>query len=676
MLSTYLMTAVLASVLLLCAIGAVAQQPMCGQSLSPTQANLGQPIQGFALVATPLRSVANPRFQIQFPSRDFFADGAASRGLKVTISGCFSGTDAQATIYNDTVTTRADLFTGGIVSPDVACTVTVESTDKVAFPNDLKAPSEVFGNFIVPDSDYFVSFIFRILTNSLTVIDESVNTDDRTAKLVILDSFNKISFNGVSGGAAVTTPSSTLDSLVVKTTPNVAVDVGSSFPSDKQIQLAFSQDIFPVTSAALTATVSGCTSVSSAAVTIVNSKTITFVAGAVSLTNTECVITVNRGNAGDLVLPAANELSVEIELRDTAGFRLPRLFGRSASQPTNAMSSIQFSTDPASAGVRTALNAVSVQATPKNALAATDYVQVTLRNVIFRNFPANGSLNGLFVLDVTGCASSANTGLALNTDSLTSSFAQLTTSAAVNFDAGSTAACTFTVRVATGAAVTMSVYEAATTIRATVATSSSATFGAVGATNYASVDLSIYSMTDLSFAVSSQKAGDALTSIKLQGTPANNILSTEAPQIRVVIPKILSIENTKDYNIEVSGCASYGPADITVPDDVSCSAVFSVTPTGAITAGTPCTVSIRTATGSNGGLFRNPAASGTAIQFSLQTFKQGNVLDFGNDAVLAYNTTGSNDNDNNTPVASAAPSSVVNAVALSIAAILVAALQF
>lgn len=616
-----------------------AQQPMCGQSLSPSQANLARPIQGFAIVATPLRAVADPRFQIQFPSRDFFADGAASRGLKVSISGCFTGTDDMATILNDTVTTRPGLFTG-FISTDTACTVTVESTNKAAFPNDLKAPSEVFGNFLTPDSNYFVSFSLKILTNALTVMNQGVNTVNRTATLAILDSFNKMSFYGVDGTNQVTTPSNTITGIVVKATPNVAVDVGSAFPADKQLTVTFSQNVFPTTNA-LTASVSGCATVASAAVTRISATSVQFGVGTASFTTTECIVTISSAAAGNVVIPASNSLFAEMELRDSAGFRLPRMFGRSASQPTNTMSQVAIALSP-SAQVRTQLTSVRVEGTPRNALSASDFVQITLRNVIFRNIPTSGPTN-YFVLDVDGCATASN--LPLTTNQLTASFAQLTTTAAVAFTS-STTKCGFTVRPAASSPVTMNTYEAATTIRATVATSATSQFEALGALNYGEIETSIYSMTNLKIQVSSTKTGESVSSIKLEGTPANNILASEQPEVRVVVPKILSIENTKNYTVTLSGCASFGPSSIAVPDDLSCDAVFSIIPTGGITANTPCTVEIRPAS-ENGGLMRNPSSQDQVIQLSLQTFKQGAVLDFGQNSLTSYNTTVDPKNPNN-----------------------------
>jgi hypothetical protein len=589
---------------------ALAQQPMCGQSSSPSSTSLGKPLVGFALSATPLKAVANPRFRIRFPTPDFFTASAPTTGLRVTVSGCVEGSDTQAVVDTvaSTLTTRAGQFDGKVVTAGVACTLAVEG-------DGLKAPSEGFGHVLQPNNNYYNAFALDVLSNAGEAVNVGVNIAAKSSYLQISDMFKDVSFTFESAAS------------VIKFTPSSATaDAGSAGVT---LTTTFSAGpVFSDAAASLTYVLSGCTAsdlTGSATRVSATEATVTVAAGAMQVLK-ECTL---RISGTGVQQPSSFALTVDVLAREAGGFKLARMFGRSLPVSTNAFTDYAFALSPASAALGSQLTAIEVSGSLPSTVATGTQLHVgfSMRNVILTGDLAPSNL----VLDVTGCATAS--GLVME-GTANATVQTVRSSTAVTISA-TNAKCVFTLKPAS-AALRMGIYEASSSLFVSAFLLGTdqplASTVLQNARAYNEASRAFLSLADLSVQTSSAVAGAQVTKLVLTGTPKNSMLSTENPAIGVTLPKEMNIENGKTLNVQVAGCATYGPASVTVDDKPTCEAELRVVPTGGIDRDIPCVVTVTT-TGEEGGVvLRNPQFEKAAtLVFRLRTLKNGNVVDFGDE---------------------------------------------
>jgi hypothetical protein len=123
-------------------------------------------------------------------------------------------------------------------------------------------------------------------------------------------------------------------------------------------------------------------------------------------------------------------------------------------------------------------------------------------------------------------------------------------------------------------------------------------------------------------------ADTPLKEIVMRGTPANDVLPTEAPGFRITLPRGLGYRIGAKLLISVSGCATYGPGEYTVPavvdSYVPCDFTLDVPVTTAIAGKTECVLKLQPAVDTT---MRILGTFNHTIAPSFSTLKKGEILD-------------------------------------------------
>jgi hypothetical protein len=302
------------------------------------------------------------------------------------------------------------------------------------------------------------------------------------------------------------------------------------------------------------------------------------------------------------------------------------------STATNLFKDTDIRFDPPNPTIFGYINYIVGSGTPAaKALSGTPtYVHFTVTGVLIANaesdLPADAPDTGRqtsteVLLDIGGCASYTG----LQTSGLM--FRDHLVMTSIEPVVLGNSQCDFTVRINWAQSwVVLGLTGYSGPVGLTVATSASSNFNAGSADNYMSLQRTFYSLLNTTVTPSTTALGSSLNAVTLKGRPVHNIPFSGEPILLVNAPKAI-VQVGKAYTVTLSGCSSYGPADVVTTDLDTCNAQLKIWAKTDVKSFAACTLTISPSAASNAGTLMNPSTI-QRLPFQFYTTRGGSPYDW------------------------------------------------